>query len=99
MECHHRIEFITSPPTLGELIWCARCQLVRMVTVAPAEYRISCTSCSYGRRFGEDYKTAERKAAEHSMKKDHDIKIMNGTEEVAIRKSMKKYYQPGSTLF
>lgn len=79
----HSVEFVVSPPKIGETVWCLRCQEYRKVTHAPAEYRIRCRSCRYSRTFGRAKITAEMKAASHrSRNPSHTVVMYDGREVV-----------------
>ena len=66
-ECGHVRTFQTRYlPVGGELVWCPRCQAYRRTLGDDAtEYYVRCTTCTYARRYGEDYYAAQSAIRRH----------------------------------
>lgn len=79
----HTTIFSSSPPKIGELIWCRRCTEYQRVTVAPPEYRVRCRSCRLSRPFGRAKLTAEVFAAKHHTRNPaHTVALYDGQDVV-----------------
>lgn len=77
LTCDHSLVFTRShQPKVSEILYCHRCQDMRKIVSANAQYTIKCDECRYGRRCGASKETAHEYAAKHTRTKGHTVKIM-----------------------
>jgi hypothetical protein len=70
-------------PTIGDEVYCFRCQKPREVMQAPDAYKIKCNGCTYAHRFGMDEDGARIAANRHIAKhQSHSMVLLQGTREV-----------------
>ena len=76
---------LSSPPHLGELLWCVRCNEYKPVTDAPPFYRARCCDCHKLRtEYGVAKITAETRIARHrEQHPSHTVHMYDG--EVVVR--------------
>lgn len=81
LECLHSLEMV-SPPAIGELIYCFRCDDYKRVIKAPPQYRTRCNNCKKIRidTFGAARITAEATMANHRKRHpDHSVSLYDGS--------------------
>lgn len=85
MECHHTAIFLhrnSYAPKVGEVIYCRYCEDAVKVISRASEYHINCTDCRYNRSYGTAKLTAYTRAAGHALKRQHRVKVFEGSKLV-----------------
>lgn len=82
LRCEHVLEFALADwaPSLGELVWCVRCEKYQRVAVAPHRYRAKCRTCSWGTstRPSKMRADADRAAERHHKRRGHRVYVLDG---------------------
>jgi hypothetical protein len=81
LSCGHSTIFkgsVLAIPSVGDEIYCRRCEAAVMVFAAQDEISVRCTECRYIRPFGQAMVTAETAASVHAIKKNHTVAIYDG---------------------
>lgn len=81
LSCDHLADY-RPPPRPEDLdLWCRVCGDYRTVIEIDIEWRIKCSHCNYGRKFGMAKDEAYAAAGRHSSRNpSHRIKITDGDE-------------------
>lgn len=82
LSCRHTRYYNDPAPAKGDDVFCVKCNDIACVRDAPAEWRVSCTECPYGRVCGAARLDCEMRATRHHRKHGHVVHIYNGHEHV-----------------
>lgn len=83
LDCFHTGTF-DPLPVEGDTVLCSKCQDYRVVTVVTIEWRIRCTGCRLGKRYGADETGARRAAGTHADAFKHSVKLFRGASQVGL---------------
>lgn len=83
LSCGHSREYPNKPKE-GESVYCIRCNAAVKVQTVGNGWHIKCFDCSYGRHFGNAPLSARVKAAAHSVRQHHKVKVYSDTGIVEI---------------
>lgn len=83
LDCKHVI-LLNPPPTMGDEVFCRRCNGYRFVVIVATEWSVRCDVCRYGRKYGADEESTRRAASRHADIRTHAVWVRFGGKAVDL---------------
>ena len=82
LRCNYPLLFYPAP-TVGDIVYCRRCEDYRDVVVSEREYSWVCPQCrNYRKQYGADRRGAIRGASKHAQAFTHVVDVYKGPSKV-----------------
>lgn len=87
LSCLHTLTFDTPAPSVGEYVFCFRCNAYRRAAQVPDAYTVDCLDCTRGRKeYSGNHLRAEIAADKHARKfPGHRVRVLNRGEVLSER--------------